>query len=154
VNTAEQPIKQRENERFQVQTGVLAEPETCITRVSHVIDISMSGLAFTYVDEKAWSEASDTLNLSFPLKGFFLRHLPFEALYDFLTVNKYSKLPIRRRGGKFGRLTRPQSSLLKYFIDNYTTARADMEPRSNAEGSETFFLVRRPGPNPVSPPSV
>ena len=141
MNTAEQPIEQREDERFHAQTGVLAEPETCITRVSHVLDISMGGVAFTYVDEKAWPEWSGSVNLLFPLKGFFLRHLPFESLYDFPAVNEHTKLPIRRRGGKWGRLSRSQSSLLKYFIENYTTAKAESDLDSEARVSKALRVA-------------
>jgi len=128
VNKPNQILERRGDKRFHVQTGVLAEPNTCVTRVSHIIDVSLGGISFTYVARQAWAEESGTLNILFPLRGFFLLGVPFQTAYDFATANTFSRLPIRRRGGRFGRLTQEQLSYLKYFISHFTLGEVKAQP--------------------------
>ncbi|MBW1896854.1 MAG: hypothetical protein JRI47_07330 [Deltaproteobacteria bacterium] len=141
MNTAEQVLEQRASRRFRVQTGVLAQLNAKSTKVCHLADVSASGLCFTYVAKEKWLETFHLLNIFFPLKGFLLKNIPFETIYDFLTDAPYSSLPLRRRGGRFGRLTTQQLVHLKHFIKSCTIGEPEKPPYSIVARQPSSSLV-------------
>ena len=141
MNTAKQVFEQRVSARFNVQTGVLARPNVNYTKVCHISDVSESGLCFTYVAKERWPENSHLLNIFFPLKGFLIKNIPFETVYDFVTNDPYSSLPLRRRGGRFGKLTSQQRIFLKHFIKTCTIGEVEEQPYSIIERQPSSPLV-------------
>ena len=76
----------------------------------------------------------------------------FQTAYDFATANTFSRLPIRRRGGRFGRLTQEQLSYLKYFISHFTLGEVKARPYPVVKWQKNSPLTV-PLPAPEAQPS-
>jgi len=96
------------------------------------------------VAREKWVENSHLLNIFFPLKGFLIKNIPFETVYDFVTNDPYSTLPLRRRGGRFGKLTSQQLIFLKHFIKTCTIGEVEEQPYSIIERQPSSPLVITP----------
>jgi len=122
-------VERRKHKRFKVQDRAFvvlgAPPRPHSTKAGQIIDISMGGLAFSYIADDDRSNASSELGIFLADNSFHLRHIPFETISD-LKTNRvpFSSITIRRSGVQFGELTHDQISQLEYFIQNHTISKA------------------------------
>lgn len=118
-------VERRRHQRFQVPTCAFAGVGPDFTKVGRPRDISMGGVAFSYVGSEEPSTGS-YLDLFLSDSDFYLGHLPIKAIFDYELVNKasLSSATMRRCAVKFGKLTRSQKSRLAYFIQNHTVGEA------------------------------
>jgi hypothetical protein len=118
-------LERRKHKRFKVQNGAFAvlgaPPWPHSTKVGQIIDMSMGGLAFSYIAEQEPSNGSFELGIFLADNSFRLRKIPFETISD-LEIKKgpFNSITMRRSGVQFGELTPNQISQLKYFIRNHT----------------------------------
>jgi len=119
--------ERRKHKRFRVQSGAF----TVLTafswphstqKLGQIIDISMGGLAFSYIASEELPNVSLELSIFLAGNRFHLRSIPFETISDAETNEvPFSSITMKRSGVQFGELTPDQISQLKYFIRNHTT---------------------------------
>ena len=118
-------IEQRKYIRFSVQDNTFAALGG-FEKVGKVYDISVKGLAFSYLTEgiKAGSERDfSEIDIFFPGNNFFLHKVPCKIVYDIQSPkpNENSRIMTHRCGLHFGELIKSQSEQLKLLLENYTT---------------------------------
>ena len=118
--------ERRKHGRFQVKNGAFAVlgavfwPHST-QKLGQIKDISMGGLAFSYMAREELSDESVRLGIFLAENRFHLREIPFETIWDVETEKEpFSSITMRRCGVRFGKLTPNQISELKYFIRNHT----------------------------------
>lgn len=118
-------VEQRKHKRFQVPTGAFVGIGPDFTKVGRPRDISMGGLAFSYVGSEEPSNGS-YLDLFLTDSNLYLGHLPINPISDCELVNKtpFSSITMRRCAVKFRKLNRSQKSRLEHFIQNHTVGEA------------------------------
>lgn len=121
-------VELRKQQRFKVRDGALAFFNPNPTILGSIIDVSKSGLAFTYMKSDSDIELTSAVKLDILMSvdGFYLDHLPFDAVADILLParNTFSTIVMKRLSIKFGQLSKEQQKQLDYFISHYTTGSA------------------------------
>ena len=115
-------VEKREHYRFTAQKGAYAALVNGTAKVGQIINISKSGLAFSYMG--VVNQITDWHQVDIFLSGnrFYLKEVPFKAISDFYidTESPFSLVLMKQCGGQFGGLTHGQISQLEYFIENHT----------------------------------
>ena len=119
-------IEQRKYVRFSVQDNAFAALRSRFERVGKVNDISIKGLALSYLSEstKAGSDRDySKVDIFLSGNGFYLHKVPCKIVFDIQDSksNKNNSVMKRRCGLHFGKLSKSQSELLELFLKNYTT---------------------------------
>lgn len=104
-------LDRREHRRFEVMSGVFA----LNSRFGQVIDISLGGIAFHYIDHQPWSARTTEYGALFGEDDLCLDNIPMQTVTDEALPGELATT-IRRRGLKFGPLTPAQKNLLEHFI--------------------------------------
>jgi hypothetical protein len=111
--------ERRAHQRFKAKSGTINHGD----KSADIIDISMGGLSFSYVEDEAWSNESFDCGMLMGEKDLCLEDIPLKIISD-CAIN--SGLSITRRCGvKFEKLTAKQLAQLEYFIWTNTNAPAD-----------------------------
>ena len=120
-------VERRKSKRFQIKEGGIAlvtPPGPHSTTVGDIIDISMNGLSFNYVSNKALRNWAGDLAIASVEDRFYLRGLPSRSISDFeIAKSPFGSLSPRRHGLEFGELNREQTSCLEQFIMNHATGK-------------------------------
>ena len=106
--------ERRTHERLKAKSGTCSVESKIESKAGEIIDISMGGLAFSYVDRGDWSDESFDQGMLFGENDLCLEDLPLKIISD-CAINSGLSI-IRRCGVKFGELTPKQISQLEYFI--------------------------------------
>ena len=111
----------RKYTRYIAEEGSLAEISSYYVISGPLIDISINGIAFSYVDIGKRLSKRFELNIWVDHKRF-IDHIKCETMSDILLDDKpyFDILKIRRRGAQFIDLTNDQRSMIDKFIQNYT----------------------------------
>jgi hypothetical protein len=129
MTDTKQIVEQRKHKRFKVLEGAFAalrSPWPHSTRLGQIIDISMGGLAFGYIDIGGETGGPSELDIVLSVKNFYLYKVPFKEVSDF-QMNKevpFTFFVTRRCSVQFGELTQDQKHQIAYFVENYTTEEA------------------------------
>jgi len=117
----------RQHNRFKVQNGGFAALRSQFTVLGQILDISRSGLAFRYVASNVRSHECAELKIFKPDGSFSCDRLPFKTIWDCSMPQDFSldSLILRHCGVQFGKLGDDRKFDLKYFIENYTTDKAE-----------------------------
>lgn len=135
-------IERRKHNRFGVEDGVTVEflkprffklGKPRVIKSARMIDISLEGLAFEYVDQNMWSPNFNELSIKKVSGATKLDRLPFKALSDFSTYKLPNAMQVRRCGAKFGQLTQGQQKRLRYFIQDHAISSYLAERRSGED---------------------
>lgn len=112
----------RKFERFPVEGSVYAVVGPFFNQPGHIVNISMSGLAFHYVS------TSDEIKLTQSVvqlkdNNRVFCSLPFISVSDTGgdVPDPYSSVEIRYHRGRFGQLTKEQTRNLRTFIKKWTS---------------------------------
>ena len=123
-------IEKRRWNRFKVKTGVFAEffkprflnlGKPHLVRSAPIIDVSLEGLSFQYIDRNMWSPNFNELTISNSVTTDEIKidKVPFKAVSDFPITRLPNFIFKRRCGVKFEKLTLNQKHQLQSFIQNY-----------------------------------
>jgi hypothetical protein len=98
------------------------------------LDISINGLAFSYIIENSPMEKTFQVDIFQSENGFYLSNIPCRVIYDIPNKNQRYDLLIqpRRCGLCFGKLSKKQEDELLYFLRRYTKNTAAQRGKSNA----------------------
>ena len=109
----------RSHPRHPVKSGTI----TADQRSGEIIDISMGGLAFSYVEREDWDGESFDRGMLLGERDLRIEDLPLKVISD-CAINSGISV-IRRCGVQFGKLTPKQMAQLEYFIWATTATQED-----------------------------
>ena len=118
-------VEQRKHKHFHAKDGTFAVLGPRSGKIGQVMDISMGGLAFSYVAGEDQPNRSYELGILLAEHSFHLTKIPFETIWD-KEVEQLpsSTLKVRRCGVQFGELAPHHISQLEYFVKNHTLSDA------------------------------
>ena len=123
-------VERRKHKRYQVPAGSFVALGPHNTILGQIIDISMGGLAFRYMDSKKPTDGSH-IDIFLIERDFCLGKVPIKSVSDYEIDNTVvckivdgvppSCRAMKRSSVQFGDLTHNQVSRLEHFIQNHTT---------------------------------
>ena len=130
-------MERRKHKRYKVTKGackVDSNTESKTAKSGEVIDISMGGLAFSYIEDGEWTDESFDRGMLLGEKDLCIEDIPLKVISD-CAINTGITIT-RRCGVQFGKLTPRQISQLEYYIWTNTDAdenevRQEREPESS-----------------------
>ena len=121
--------ERRQHQRFKVKSGTFKSE----SRSGDIVDISMGGLAFSYIDSGNWTDESFDCGMLMGEKDLCLEEIPLKIISDCAINSGFSIT--RRCGVKFEKLTPKQLAQLEYFIWANTDATAKETKLTDDESS-------------------
>ena len=116
-------IERRKSKRYKAIEGAYAVISPKSHKLGQIIDISMDGLAFKYIDTsnddtKRQSYSEELIFLS--SIGFYVGDLPFKTISDTEVTNtpSFSSMKVRERHVQFNDLSFKQLFDLDYYLRN------------------------------------
>lgn len=118
MNTTENFVERRKHKRFQPKEGTFV---ATAGNLGQILDISMAGLSFSFVNWDDQTDNSGELDIIFDGNDL-LNRLPYKTISETIIENKFPSSPIlmKRCGLKFGELNAEQKTLLEVFIKQHT----------------------------------
>ena len=113
------PLKdQRKFARYPAMQGTIVALQPSAEILGQMIDISLRGLSFRYIDTGSTDDNSCELVILMAKPQFHLDRLPFRSVADFELPNEFSfsTIPVRRRCISFKPLNPTQQTKLEDFI--------------------------------------
>ncbi len=122
ANTKE-TIEQRKHRRFKVEDGAFAVPRPRSAVMGKIIDISLGGLTFGYMENQGKVIEPFELTIAMRCHGFKLDKVPCKIITDRQSSADSPEIPAgsRRCSVQFGDMTTSQIEKLEYFIRKHTT---------------------------------
>ena len=116
-------IERRKNKRYKAVEGAYAAISPNSNKLGQIIDISMGGLCFKYMDNEDNIEASgkrDEESIFLSSMGYYVGDLPFQTIadYEMTEIPSFSSMKVRKRHVKFTNLTFKQLFDLDYYLNN------------------------------------
>ena len=114
-------IDRRKHRRYHAKEGAYAAISPHSRKLGQIIDISMGGLAFKYIDTKDKQEDSQPERSIFLSSlGYYVGELPFKTVEDYEITNypSFSSMKLRKRRVKFEELSFKQLFDLDYYLRN------------------------------------
>jgi hypothetical protein len=121
--------EKRKHSRFKVKKGTVVEfykprlfnlGKPRVFKSAPIIDISLGGLAFQYIDKETWLQKVKELSVSNPSDEIQIDHLPYEVISDFMISTLPDDTFIRRCSIKFENVPPGQKFQLDNFIQYHT----------------------------------
>ncbi len=120
IMRAKEKLEQRRHARFPALEGVIVALKPHAEILGQMIDISLSGLSFKYIDSALALKLSPSAELMILLTKprFLLDRIPYRTVADFELANEFSfsSIPIRRRCVEFEVMSLDKRSRLEDFI--------------------------------------
>lgn len=116
--------ERRKNKRYKAEKGAYAAISPSSDKLGQITDISMGGLAFTYIDTcssaATQSTGEETLYLS--SMGFYVGDLPFKTISDYAVTDspEPGTMKVRKRHVQFRDLSFKQLFDLDIYLRNNT----------------------------------
>lgn len=108
--------ERRLHKRFKAKSGSFEAKSIS----GKIVDISMGGLAFSYIDDGNWTDESFDCGMLWGEKDLHLEDIPFKIISDCAINDGFTMT--RRCGVKFEKLTNKQLAQLEYYIWTNTDA--------------------------------
>lgn len=126
-------IERRRNKRYKAMEGAYAAISPNSHKLGQIIDISMGGLSFKYIDTSGDDETpqmpmDETVFLS--SMGYYVGDLPFEVIADYEVTNapSFSSMKVRKRHVRFKDLSFKQLFDLDYYLRNNVSEQVEKLP--------------------------
>lgn len=119
-------IERRRNKRFKAIEGAYAAISPNSNKLGQIIDISMGGLSFKYIDTENTSQELGKRNeesIFLSSMGYYVGDLPFQTIddYEMTDMPSFSSMKVRKRHVKFTDLSFKQLFDLDYYLKNNVT---------------------------------
>jgi len=116
-------IERRRNKRYKAVEGAYAAISPNSNRLGQIIDISMGGLCFKYIDtadKSSAPEEKDEESIFLSSIGYYVGDIPFQTIadYEITDTPSFSSMKVRKRHIKFTDLTLKQLFDLDYYLKN------------------------------------
>ena len=129
-------IERRKHRRYSAKEGAYAAISPQSRKLGQIIDISLGGLSFKYIDTKDEQEnCQPEKSIFLSSLGYYVGELPFKTIEDVEITNypSFSSMKLRKRRVQFDELNLKQLFDLDYYLRNNV-----MEPvEKNSQFSQT-----------------
>lgn len=127
-------VERRKNKRYKAVEGAYAAVSPNSHRLGQIIDISMGGLAFKYIDtsnEDVNSETAKDESIFLSSMGYYVGDLPFITISDYEVTNapSFSSMKVRKRHVQFKDLSFKQLFDLDYYLRNNVSEQLEKLPQ-------------------------
>ncbi len=127
-------VERRKNKRYKAVEGAYAAISPNSHKLGQVIDISMGGLSFKYIDtSNDDSDNKRVLEESIFLSsmGYYVGDLPFKTISDYEITNapSFSSMKVRKRHVQFSDLSFKQLFDLDYYLRNNVSEAVEKSPQ-------------------------
>ena len=126
-------VERRRNKRYKAVDGAYAAISPNSHKLGQIIDISMTGLSFKYIDtsndDKYENQIpEETVFLS--SMGYYVGDLPFRVVSDYEVTNvpSFSSMKVRKRHVQFTDLSFKQLFDLDYYLRNNVSDQLEKLP--------------------------
>lgn len=115
-------VERRKNKRYKANEGAYAAISPHSSKLGQIIDISMGGLAFKYIDTHNEGDSAESSvpeeSIFLSSMGYYVGDLPFETVSDYEITNapSFSSMKIRKRHIRFTDLSFKQLFDLDYYL--------------------------------------
>ncbi|WDP88614.1 MAG: PilZ domain-containing protein [Desulfobacter sp.] len=126
-------IERRRNKRYKAVEGAYAAISPNSHKLGQIIDISMGGLCFKYIDTSSETDKND-LSIEDAIflssMGYYVGDLPFKTVADYEVTNapSFSSMKVRKRHVQFTDLTFKQLFDLDYYLRNNVSEQVERLP--------------------------
>lgn len=126
-------VERRKNKRYKAIEGAYAAISPNSHKLGQIIDISMGGLAFKYIDtgngEADFDEAANE-SIFLSSMGYYVGDLPFTTVSDYEVTNtpSFSSMKVRKRHIQFRELSFKQLFDLDYYLRNNVSEQMEKLP--------------------------
>jgi hypothetical protein len=125
-------IERRKNRRYKAVEGAYAAVSPNSHKLGQIIDLSMGGLSFKYIDTSTEDtnnkgiHSDETIFLS--SMGYYVGDLPFKTISDYEVTNapSFSSMKVRKRHVQFTDLSFKQLFDLDYYLKNNVSEQMEM----------------------------
>ncbi len=126
-------IERRKNKRYKAVEGAYAAISPNSHKLGQIIDISMGGLSFKYIDTSNGDNESETKPeeaVFLSSMGYYVGDLPFQTIADYEVTNtpSFSSMKVRKRHVKFSDLSFKQLFDLDYYLRNNVSEQVEKLP--------------------------
>lgn len=126
-------VERRKNKRYKAVEGAYAAISPNSHKLGQIIDVSMGGLAFKYIDTsndepETENPSEETIFLS--SMGYYVGDLPFKTIADYEVTNapSFSSMKVRKRHVQFKDLSFKQLFDLDYYLRNNVSEQVEKLP--------------------------
>ncbi len=124
ICTGNEFVERRKYPRYDVENGSLVAFKHYAPKLGQIIDMSLGGLAFRYIEnrEKNTSSELSEIDILVPEEGFYLKQIPIKSLIDIEITNEipFSTSTMWQHCVQFDTLSLNQQTHLEFFINKYT----------------------------------
>jgi len=116
-------VERRRNKRYKAVEGAYAAISPNSHKLGQIIDISMGGLSFKYIDTSSDDQEHDAVQedaVFLSSMGYYVGDLPFKTVSDYEITNtpSFSSMKVRKRHVQFTDLSFKQLFDLDYYLRN------------------------------------
>ena len=113
-------VERRKHKRYLTRDGTYAVLRPPANKIGKIIDISLSGLAFSYFSTNGAPMECPGLDLLAD-EGLCMENMPYTLVDDCIIPNEqpFSQITMRRHCIQFNGLTEEHKKQLQSFIDKY-----------------------------------
>lgn len=127
-------VERRKNKRYKAVEGAYAAISPNSHKLGQIIDISMGGLSFKYIDTSVEDKESGTLpeeTIFLSSMGYYVGDLPFKTVSDYEVTNapSFSSMKVRKRHVQFTDLSFKQLFDLDYYLRNNVSEQVEKLPQ-------------------------
>jgi len=126
-------VERRRNKRYKAVEGAYAAISPNSHKLGQIIDISMGGLSFKYIDTSKEDNESDSTpedSVFLSSMGYYVGDLPFKTVSDYEITNapSFSSMKVRKRHVQFTDLSFKQLFDLDYYLRNNVSEQVEKLP--------------------------
>lgn len=135
MTTTKKTVERRKNKRYRAKEGAYAAISPHSRRLGQIIDISMGGLSFKYIDNSDEQEEKPERSIFLSSLGYYVGELPFKTIEDCEITNypSFSSMKLRKRRVKFTELSFKQLFDLDFYLRNNVTEQLDQNQQQPSE---------------------
>jgi len=127
-------VERRKNKRYKAIEGAYAAISPNSHKLGQIIDVSMGGLAFKYIDtsnDDMENEALSEETIFLSSMGYYVGDLPFKTIADYEVTNapSFSSMKVRKRHVQFNDLSFKQLFDLDYYLRNNVSEPVEKLPQ-------------------------
>ncbi|MFH2091108.1 MAG: PilZ domain-containing protein [Pseudomonadota bacterium] len=128
-------VERRKSKRYKAVEGAYAAISPNSHKLGQIIDISMGGLAFKYIDTSNDNNTTETQaseeSIFLSSMGYYVGDLPFKTISDYEVTNapSFSSMKVRKRHVQFTDLSFKQLFDLDYYLRNNVSEPLEKLPK-------------------------
>jgi hypothetical protein len=111
-------MDRRKHKRYPGVEGAIVAVRPRAEILGQMIDVSLGGLSFQYIDSAIDESPSDELTILMSTPRLYLDRIPYRTVADFALPQEFSfsSIPVRRRCVAFGHLTPEKRDGIKQLM--------------------------------------